>query len=148
MTHMKTLKLFAVIALATWLSGSAAAQGQPNRTDASHRIVFQLTTADTMAHKGMMKQLKNILAEDPSIQMEVVCHGPGMDMLRHSKSTVKKGVEEFTGRGVVFNACENTMRERNIPREDILPAAGYVKAGIIYIVQKQEQGWSYIKAGF
>jgi intracellular sulfur oxidation DsrE/DsrF family protein len=30
----------------------------------------------------------------------------------------------------------------------VLPQAGYVKAGIIRIVERQEQGWSYIKAGF
>jgi intracellular sulfur oxidation DsrE/DsrF family protein len=32
--------------------------------------------------------------------------------------------------------------------EKIIPEAGFVKAGIIEIVTKQEQGWSYIKSGF
>jgi intracellular sulfur oxidation DsrE/DsrF family protein len=30
----------------------------------------------------------------------------------------------------------------------LLPSAGTVPAAILEIVMKQEQGWSYIKAGF
>jgi intracellular sulfur oxidation DsrE/DsrF family protein len=30
----------------------------------------------------------------------------------------------------------------------VLTEAGHVKAGIIHIVERQEDGWSYIKAGF
>jgi intracellular sulfur oxidation DsrE/DsrF family protein len=40
------------------------------------------------------------------------------------------------------------MSERNVPREDILDEAGFVKAGIVHIVKKQKEGWNYIKAGF
>jgi uncharacterized protein len=41
------------------------------------KIVFQLATSDTTAHKALMKQLGNILATEPSTKIEVVCHGPG-----------------------------------------------------------------------
>ena len=33
-------------------------------------------------------------------------------------------------------------------RAKVLAEAGHVKAGIIHIVERQEDGWSYIKAGF
>ena len=52
------------------------------------------------------------------------------------------------GKGIVFNACEFSMQERKVEKAQILPGVGYVKAGILEIVEKQEQGWSYIKAGF
>jgi uncharacterized protein len=48
----------------------------------------------------------------------------------------------------VFLACENTIAERKLDRSKIIPEAGFVKAGIIHIVERQEDGWSYIKAGF
>ena len=48
----------------------------------------------------------------------------------------------------MFLACENTIKERNLDRTKVIAEAGYVKAGIIHIVERQEDGWSYIKAGF
>lgn len=49
--------------------------------------------------------------------------------------------------GIVFIACENTMLERNIPKESIIREASFVRMGIGEIVKMQEEGWSYIKAG-
>jgi hypothetical protein len=113
-----------------------------------HKIIFQLVTADTMAHKALMKQLNNILSVSPNTQMEVVCHGPGLEMLTSNKSIVASKIHALNDRGVKFFACEFSMKERNIDKSQIIPDAGFVQAGIVYIVQRQEEGWSYIKAGF
>jgi intracellular sulfur oxidation DsrE/DsrF family protein len=94
-----------------------------------------------------MKQFGNILSVSPTTQIEVVCHGPGLDMLVVSKSIVSEKINHFSEKGVVFNACEFSMKERKVEKEAIIKSAGYVNAGIIEIVSKQEQGWSYIKAG-
>lgn len=115
---------------------------------AEHKIVFQLSVNDTMAHKALMKQLGNILTFAPSTKIEIVCHGPGMEMLMINKSIVIDKIASFKNKGVVFNACEFSMKERNISKSVIIPSATYVPAGIIEIVSKQEQGWSYIKSGF
>ncbi|MBP9934061.1 MAG: DsrE family protein [Chitinophagaceae bacterium] len=112
------------------------------------KIIFQLTTNDTLAHKALMKQLNNMTTVEPTVQIEVVCHGPGLDMLRKDLSTVAPKIAEFTRKGVVFNACQFSMKERNVSKEQILETASYVEAGIIYIVRKQRLGWSYIKSGF
>ncbi|MBK9177212.1 MAG: DsrE family protein [Flavobacteriales bacterium] len=113
-----------------------------------HRIVMQLTSGDTLVHKNLMKQFKNMKEASPTLQLEVVCHGPGMDLLMSDRSTVQGKVKEFAAQGIVFTACENTIKERNLDRSKVVPEAGYVKAGIIHIVERQEDGWSYIKAGF
>ncbi|HRH69767.1 MAG TPA: DsrE family protein [Flavobacteriales bacterium] len=113
-----------------------------------HRIVMQLTSGDTLVHKNLMKQFRNMKEAAPTMQLEVVCHGPGMDMLMSDRSVVQDKVREFASKGIVFLACENTISERKLDRTKVLPEAGYVKAGIIHIVERQEDGWSYIKAGF
>ncbi|MBK7762230.1 MAG: DsrE family protein [Bacteroidetes bacterium] len=112
------------------------------------KIVFQLSTSDTLAHKALMKQLGNITSVEPTTQIEVVCHGPGLDMLRADKSIVASKINEHTQNGIRFYACEFSMKERKVSTDQILPTAMYVKAGIIYIVTKQQEGWSYIKSGF
>lgn len=44
--------------------------------------------------------------------------------------------------------CQNTMNQRNIKEDELIEEAEIVPAGIAEIVEKQEQGWSYIKGGF
>jgi len=113
-----------------------------------HRIIFQLVSGDTLGHKQLMKQLNNIQSVAPGTQMEVVCHGPGLDMLVAEKSTVADKIRKLTQSGVVFYACEFSMTERKVEKKALISDAGLVPAGIIEIVKRQEQGWSYIKAGF
>ena len=69
-------------------------------------------------------------------------------MLITENSIVNQKIKQLSAIGVSFIACEFSMKERNVPQDKIIPEAGYVKAGIIEIVTKQEQGWSYIKSGF
>ena len=112
------------------------------------KIVFQVTTDDTLAHKALMKQLSNITSVEPGVQIEVICHGPGLTLLQKSKSTQKEKISTFTQKGIAFKACAFSMSERNVPKEDIVEDASFVKAGIVYIVRRQREGWSYIKSGF
>lgn len=121
---------------------------QNAETTEPYKIVFQLVTDDTTAHKAFMKQLNNILTTQPETKIEVVCHGPGLNMLVEEKSIVAHRISHFVKSGVVFNACEFSMTERKVAPEQILPDIKYVKAGILAIVEKQSQGWFYIKAGF
>lgn len=136
------MKTITTVALFLIFSGFGFAQTKP------HRIIFQLSINDTLAHKALMKQLGNILLVSPDTKIEIVCHGPGLEMLHTGKSIVADKIAGFAQRGVEFLACEFSMKERKVEKTQIIPSAGFVEAGIIEIVSKQEKGWSYIKAGF
>jgi intracellular sulfur oxidation DsrE/DsrF family protein len=114
-----------------------------------HRIVMQLSSNDTLVWKGLMNNLKHLKAGwGDSVVIEVVAHGPGLDFLIKGKTTQQEKITHFKQMGITFIACENTMMERKIPKDSIIAEAAFVKMGIGEIVRKQEQGWSYIKAGF
>jgi intracellular sulfur oxidation DsrE/DsrF family protein len=109
---------------------------------------MQLTSNDINVHKGLTKQLNNLKnGWGDSVEIEVVCHGPGIDFITTEKSGFKEEINQLLKRGIVFVACENTMREKQIPKESIMMGMQFVQMGIGEIVVKQEQGWSYIKAG-
>ena len=110
-----------------------------------HKIIMQLTSGDTNVHKMVGRQIGNLLAAAPNSKIEVVCHASGINMLMTSQTKVHPKIVELKMKGVEFIACENTMLEKKITREEIIPEAGYVKAGVLEIVRKQEQGWSYIR---
>jgi intracellular sulfur oxidation DsrE/DsrF family protein len=83
----------------------------------------------------------------PTTKIEVVCHGSGLDMLVSGKTIVEDKIKLLAEKGVVFNACDFSIKERKVERSKIISVSGFVPAGIVEIVSKQEQGWSYIKAG-
>lgn len=139
-------KLSVVILLALF-SFTVKGQTKSDNQKPEHRIIFQLTSGDTTAHKQLMKQFSNILSVSPTTKIEVVCHGAGLDMLVLGKTIVEDKIKTLSEKGVVFNACEFSIKERKVDRSKIISVSGFVPAGIVEIVNKQEKGWSYIKAG-
>lgn len=136
------LSLFVLIAA---IVGNAQNNKHSNKV---HKIVFQLASEDSLVHKGLMKQLNNVLTASPDAKIEVVCHGPGINMLVTDKTTVHDKIQEMKTRGIVFAACENTLKDRNISKDKVIAEAVFVPSALIEIVNKQELGWTYIKAGY
>jgi len=142
------MKNFFLLIVLIFAASAIQAQHSEAGVDmAEHKIVFQLTSADTTVHKMLVRQLSNVLSAAPNSKVEVVCHGPGITMLTTLKTIVHPKITELKGKGIEFVVCENTLAERKVTKEEIVPEAAFVKAGIIEIVKKQEEGWSYIRAG-
>lgn len=116
-------------------------------TNKKLKVVFQLTTSDTLAQKALVKQCFNFLTAAPKARIEVVCHNNGITFLQAATTRQGDKIRELAGRGVDFVACENTMRERKIRREELLATCRTVPAGVVELVMKQDKGWAYIKAG-
>jgi intracellular sulfur oxidation DsrE/DsrF family protein len=134
-----------IIMLSTFF---VSAQGTANQK-APHKVLLQLSSSDTLAWKGLMNNIRNLKATwGDSVAIEVVVHGPGIALLMKEKTNQLDRIIDFKSKGVVFNACENTLAERKISKESIIPEAGFVKSAVVEIILKQEQGWTYIKSGF
>ena len=113
-----------------------------------HRIVFHLATSDTLAQKALVKQVSNVLDYWNTAKIEVVVHNNGINFMKQDEARFAKEIAALKQRGVVFAVCENTMKQRKIEKTQILPSAVFVPVGLAEIVLRQEEGWSYIKAGF
>lgn len=112
-----------------------------------HKVVIQLNTADTASWSSTIGNIKNLQKVWPNnISIEVVVHGKGLELLVAAKTHLANDVNALTKEGVVFAACENSMRKHNINKADLLPVAITVPSGVAELVLKQEQGWSYLKA--
>ena len=146
MMNMSKKILFTVYIMAFSLGAFAQNKKKPGKQ--IHQIVFQMSNDDTLVHKGLMRQLNNVLSAAPDAKIEVVCHGPGIEMIMTGKTVVLDKIQVLKSKGVVFAACENTLKEKHIDKKMILTEAGFVPSALIEIVVRQEEGWSYIKAGF
>ncbi|MEX2591703.1 MAG: DsrE family protein [Anditalea sp.] len=112
-----------------------------------HKVIMQVTQADSTQQLVVVGQIRNILKALPNAQIEVVCHSQGLGLLVASQSKAAKHVKELMEHGVVFAACENTMERKKITKKDLLPGVTTVPSGMAELVLKQEMGWIYVKAG-
>lgn len=112
-----------------------------------HKVVMQFSDGDSLSQASITGQVKNIRTAWPNAEVEVVCHGPGLDLLIGTKSKFGKAVADWSAKGVTFAACNNTMRRRNVKKEDLLPSSQVVPSAMIELVRKQEDGWAYVKGG-
>lgn len=116
-----------------------------------HLIVFELTSDGKDQWEGVLNNVENVreaLGPDDT-QVEVVLHakGIGLVLAATGDDELQSRVRTLAGQGVVFAACSNTMKKRDLSREDLLAEAVVVDSGVAQVVRRQEQGWSYIKAG-
>ncbi|CAN5373423.1 hypothetical protein BH10BAC4_BH10BAC4_16640 [soil metagenome] len=110
-----------------------------------HKMVMQFTVGDSTEQASIVAQVGNVLAAWPKAKIEVVCHSSGLAVLIANKSKVSKQIADLSSKGVIFAACNNTMRRLKIKKEDLLPTAVIVPSAFVEIVTKQEQGWAYLK---
>ena len=157
---MKKIILIALIATTTTTgafaqqdktagTGTGLSANDKTENTIRHKVVIQLSSNDTLVWKSLMNNIKHLKEGwGETVIIEVVAHGPGIEILVSAKTTEQKRITEFKNIGVVFVGCENTMRLRKITKEEMIPEAGFVPMGVGEVILKQEQGWSYLKAGF
>jgi uncharacterized protein len=112
-----------------------------------HKIVMQFTDSDSLSQTIVLGQVKNIRTAWPNADIEVVCHGGGLDLLQTTKSKVNSQIAEWSSKGVVFAACNNTMKRRNVKKEDLITNVIVVPSAMIELTLKQEKDWAYVKGG-
>ena len=140
--------LFAAALLASALclcAGAASAQSQQAAAQRS-RVVIQVSDADPAKWNLALNNARNIQTDlgAANVDIEIVAYGPGIGMLK-SDSVVGNRIEEAGKAGVKVVACENTMRGQKLTHADMLSGIGYVAAGVVELMQRQQQGWAYIR---
>src|SRR5438094_3619929 len=134
----------ATVAAILLLAGGENAQAQPA---AQHsKIVIQVSDGDQAKWNLALNNARNIQADlgAANVDIEIVAYGPGIGMLKLD-SPVANRVDEANVAGVKVLACENTMKGQKLVRSDMLGSVGYVNAGVVEIMQRQQQGWAYIR---
>lgn len=113
---------------------------------AEHRIVFELTSDEPQAWSSILNNVENAQKALGHATIEVVAHGRGLDMLRAEKNAeVLERLSALASRGVIFAACQNTMKKQGVTQAMLSPFVTTVDSGVAEVVRKQEAGWSYLR---
>ncbi|MCW3053698.1 MAG: hypothetical protein JWN14_2868 [Chthonomonadales bacterium] len=139
---------FLILGVMALLLGYKASHAQKEVKE-GHRVVFEVNVDGQETWTGILNNVENLqkgLGAEHT-QIEVVAHGKGLSLLLKTDTMLQERLQRISQTGVVFAACENTMRRKDVKKEDLLPLATTVPSGITEVVRKQETGWSYIKGG-
>jgi len=109
------------------------------------KAVVHINFTDSERQKHGLKNVTNILKEEKGAEIEVVCHGGGIGLLVKDKSDHADEVARLIKEGVRFVACENTLRDKSIPKENLLPDVTTVPSGAVEVIRKQQEGFGYFK---
>ncbi|CAN5567332.1 hypothetical protein BH23BAC1_BH23BAC1_32860 [soil metagenome] len=110
------------------------------------KIVFDLTSKDTLTHQATMRHVMGMSSAYPDSEFEVVVYGGAISMVLKDKSSVVDNVVSFKdNEKVTFKVCAGTMKRYNVDSSSLLTGVDIVPDGILEIVNKQSEGWGYIK---
>lgn len=126
------------------LAGLVPSQAQ----DKSYRIVFDLTSRDTLDQKAVMRWVGEITTSDPEAQLEIVMYGKGFELVMPEKSAFLPEVTKaMKNPHVSFKVCQVALKNNSVDRSRVLADVHTVPDGIYEILMKQREGWGYIKVG-
>ena len=136
-------QLLLVIATTVLLCGTALAQD---------KVVYHIDDAAAQATKGL-RNIRNHLDVAPDTRIAVVTHANGVDFLLDGAKDAKDPnidyaslVSALKARGVTFEICEITLRNRNLKKEQFNMDATFTPSGVVRIGRLQSrEHFAYIK---
>ncbi|MEZ5615529.1 MAG: hypothetical protein R3E35_09960 [Rhodocyclaceae bacterium] len=109
-------------------------------------VVIQVSDGDPKNWNQALNVVKNIqgVYGKDNVDVELVVFGHGSGLLKFD-STLANRIDDTLASGTRVLMCENTMKGQKLAHADMHPKIGYVKAGVIEIVEKSRQGWTVVR---
>jgi intracellular sulfur oxidation DsrE/DsrF family protein len=119
---------------------------------AQDKVVYHIDDASAQATKGL-RNIRNHLDVAPDTKIVVVTHANGVDFLMQdakdkSNPNIDYGslVTALKSRGVTFEVCEITLKNRNLSKEVFSLDAEFTPSGVVRIGRLQSrEKFAYIK---
>lgn len=136
-------------------AGTATGPHSPRvAAKAGHRIVYQISGNDPQAMQHALSSVDNAIklyrARGEAVTVEIVANGGGVHMMRADTTPVAPMLRYIreTYPDLVLTACgtTKTIMEKNEGKAvTLLEGVRVVPAGIVRVVELQEQGYAYVK---
>jgi hypothetical protein len=119
---------------------------------AQDKVVYHIDNTEAQATKGL-RNIRNHLDVAPDTKIVVVTHSDGVDFLFQDAKDKKNPnvdygslVSALKARGVRFEVCEITLKNRNLKKEQFSLDAEFTPSGVVRVGQLQSrEKFAYIK---
>jgi intracellular sulfur oxidation DsrE/DsrF family protein len=136
----------AVLASAALLGGCA---GMGASKPTKERVVIQVSDADPKTWNQALNVVANMKANyakrGTESEIQIVAFGMGIQMLKDDAVVANRVREAMKNGGAQMVACENSMGRFKLTKDMMLDNITYSETGVIYIIEKQREGWSAIR---
>ncbi|MCG3661832.1 DsrE family protein [Aliarcobacter butzleri] len=144
------IKKFVLISLLAIFSFAESKFSDPQPTfDNPRKVVYSLYVGDLETVNHTIGSMYNILKEYPSesLKIVVVAYGKGLRVLKkdYDANTLNR-VKSLMEYDVEFVACKNTMETMKWTEKDFIDGISYTQAGIVEVIEKQQEGYIGITA--
>ncbi len=117
--------------------------------DMLHKVVIQLSSNDATTQTIAMNNAVNLQKAYGMdyVAIEIVAYGPGLSMLI-AGGPMSQRVTSLSKQEIIFSACGNTIKrieQRDGKKVGLSEGVRVVPAGVVRIIELQEQGYSYVK---
>jgi intracellular sulfur oxidation DsrE/DsrF family protein len=133
------------------LAGCAATGGGDSRANvAPDKVVYHINDTGAQAANAL-RNIGNHLEVNPKARIVVVTHARGVDFLMDGAKDANGNpynirVEELKARGIQFDVCEITLRNRKLSKGKFIPEATFVPSGVAEITRlQQREGYAYLR---
>ena len=116
---------------------------------AQDKVAYHINDTSGQA-LGALRNAGNHLDTDPTAQITIVTHAAGVDFLMQDAkdrngNPYEIAVQGLVRRGVKFEVCEITLKNRSLKREQFIPEAAFTPSGVVRLTKLQMQGFAYIR---
>ena len=115
------------------------------------QVVYHIDDAQAQGLKGL-RNLRNHLDVSPDTKIVVVTHAMGVDLLMEGARDTKNNIEyaplvaALKSRGVRFEVCEITLKNRDLKKDQFILDADFTPSGVVRITELQFRNhYAYIK---
>jgi uncharacterized protein len=117
--------------------------------NAQDKVVYHINDTATQA-VASLRNIGNHLDTDPTAQITVVTHAQGIDFLMEGAKDKSGGafagsIAALRNRGVKFEVCEITLKNRNLSKDLFIQEVEYTPSGVVRLAKLQKLGFAYIK---
>jgi|SRR5688572_18593855 intracellular sulfur oxidation DsrE/DsrF family protein len=147
---MRQIVPLATLVFALTLTGCAAPGAERGTAAGPDKVVYHINDTPAQAANAL-RNIGNHLEVNPQAKIVVVTHAQGVDFLfdgakDRNGNPYNIAIEELKSRGVRFDVCEITLRNRKIARNRFIPEATYVPSGVAEITRlQQREGYAYLR---
>ncbi|GGH20732.1 hypothetical protein GCM10007423_01300 [Dyadobacter endophyticus] len=113
-----------------------------------YKAIIQLTSDDRRVYRSMIRQVNNLLDYfSGDIQVRIVCHGASLPFCMAESNVFQSEIQALLLRRVVVVVCHNMLVSNGKSETGLIAGLEIIPSAIADLVIKQQQGWSYVKAG-
>ncbi len=143
-TSRRTALIAAAVAAPSLASAAPAAGGD--------KVVYHFDNTAAQATKGL-RNIRNHLDVAPDTKVYAVAHAEGVDFLMEGAKDAKNPnidyaslISALVARGVVFEVCEITLKNRNLQKSQFVLDAQFTPSGVVRVARlQQREGFAYLK---